>query len=48
MPHVTKIQRKPRGVGVEMKALCDGQSNIMLQLEIVEGATRQAGKMFHD
>jgi hypothetical protein len=48
MPHVTKIQRKPRGVGVEMKALCDGQSNIMLQLEIMEGATRQAAKMFHD
>ena len=27
-PHVTKIQRKPEGIGAEMKALADGMSGI--------------------
>jgi hypothetical protein len=47
MPHVTKIIRKPRGVGVEMKALCDGETNIMLRLEIMEGVERQHAKQYH-
>jgi hypothetical protein len=46
-PHVTKIQRKPRGVGVEIKAVCDGESNIMLGLEIMEGVLRQHAKEYH-
>lgn len=47
LPHVTKIKGKPRGVGAEMKAACDGESNIMLQLEIMEGAERQKLKKYH-
>jgi hypothetical protein len=34
-PHVTKIVRKPKGVGMEIKNLCDVDSNVMLKLEIV-------------
>ena len=30
MSHKTKIARKPEGVGAEMKALCDGNSGILL------------------
>jgi hypothetical protein len=36
IPHLTKIARKPRGIGLEMKALCDGASGIMIGLELVE------------
>lgn len=34
-PHVTKIIRKPNGVGMEIKNLCDVDSGVMLVLEIV-------------
>ena len=34
-PHVTKIIRKPKGVGMEIKNLCDVDSGIMLRIEIV-------------
>lgn len=37
--HVTKIPRKPRGIGVEMKCSADGESCIMLRLEIQKGAS---------
>lgn len=47
LPHVTKIKRKPRGVGAEMKSICDGESNIMLRLEIMEGSERQKLKPYH-
>jgi hypothetical protein len=47
LPHLTKIIRKPRGVGAEMKAICDGQSNIMMGLEVLEGKERQAMKLFN-
>jgi len=46
LPHVTKIQRKPRGVGTECKSLCDSMTNIMLRLDLMEGKTRQAEKPF--
>ena len=48
LPHVTKIARKPEGVGAEMKALADGESNIMLRLDIMEGKNRQSKKPFAD
>ena len=48
LPHVTKIARKPEGVGAEMKAVADGESNIMLRLDIMEGKERQAQKPFAD
>ena len=34
-PHVTKIIRKPKGVGMEIKNLCDVDSGIMLRIEVV-------------
>ena len=46
-PHKTKIAWKPEGVGAEMKALCDGNSGILLRLDIMEGKQRQASKEFH-
>ena len=36
-PGITKIQRKPRGVGVELKACADAESRVMLRLELMEG-----------
>lgn len=35
--HVTKIQRKPKSVGFELKASADGESGILLNLELQEG-----------
>jgi hypothetical protein len=37
MPHVTKIVRKPKGVGLEIRTLADGPTRIMLFLELQEG-----------
>ena len=48
MPHKTKIAWKPEDVGAEMKALCDGTSEILLRLDIMEGKQRQATKEFHN
>ena len=36
--HVTKIPRNPRGVGLEMKCSADGDSSVMLRLEIQKGS----------
>ena len=38
MPHVTRIDRKPKGVGCELKNSADADKKIILQLEIQEGA----------
>ncbi len=35
--HVTKIQRKPKGVGFELKSSADGYSGILLRIEMQEG-----------
>ena len=37
LPHVTKIARKPEGVGTESRTLSCGETKILLQLEIQEG-----------
>jgi hypothetical protein len=37
LPHKTKIQRKPEGKGAELKSMADGDSGILLGLDIVEG-----------
>jgi hypothetical protein len=47
IPHLTKIARKPRGVGAEIKTVVDGQTNKMLRVEVLEGAERQETKEFH-
>lgn len=36
--HITKIKRKPKGIGIEIKCSADGESGIMLRLEIQKGA----------
>ena len=38
MPHVTRIERKPKGVGCEHKDCADADTKVILQLEIQEGA----------
>jgi Transposase IS4 len=48
LPHKTKIIRKPEGVGAELKSLCDGESGILLHLELMEGKEAQAAKEFCD
>ena len=47
MPHITKIVRKPRGVGAEAKAVCDGDSGVMLRLDFMEGQERQHEKQWY-
>ena len=37
IPHQTKIQRKPEGIGAEMKAIACGTTSIILQLDLMEG-----------
>ena len=37
MPHVTKIPRKPEGVGAELKDVAGVATNLLLHLEIMEG-----------
>lgn len=48
LPHKTKIIRKPEGVGAELKSLADGESGILLHLELMEGKEAQAAKEFCD
>jgi hypothetical protein len=45
-PGKTYITRKPRPYGVEMKAVCDGESNICMRLEIQEGKERMRAKPY--
>ena len=44
IPHLTKIIRKPKGVGTEIKCLADGVVRIMLRLEICEGKEAESKK----
>jgi hypothetical protein len=46
MPHVTKIPRKPKSSGCELKAAADVVSMIMLRLEIQEGKEAMRLKKF--
>jgi Transposase IS4 len=48
LPNKTKIVRKPEGVGAELKSLADGESGILLHLELMEGKEAQAAKEFCD
>ncbi len=45
-PHVTKIKRKPEGVGAELKCAADGDSGIMLRLDVMEGQAAQRAKEY--
>lgn len=48
LPHVTRIRRKPKPVGAEIKCCADGESGIMLRLEIQKGAAAMAHAEFTD
>ena len=45
-PHVTKIVRKPKGVGMEIKNLADCDSGIMMVLEIVGPKTEMRKRQY--
>lgn len=47
-PHVTKIPRKPVPCGMEGKSSCDGESNIMLRIEIQEGKDAMTEKRYQN
>ncbi|GMG16270.1 unnamed protein product [Phytophthora fragariaefolia] len=47
IPHKTKIPRKSEVVGAELKAIADGDSGVLLGLDLIEGAERQRQKPFH-
>ena len=44
IPHLTKITRKPQGVGAEMKAVACGDSGMLLGFDIQEGTERNSQK----
>ena len=44
IPHLTKIIRKPKGVGTEVKCLADGIVGIILRLELCEGKEAESKK----
>ncbi|OWY99251.1 hypothetical protein PHMEG_00029778 [Phytophthora megakarya] len=46
LPHKTKIARKPEGKGTELKSIADGESGVLLGLELVEGQGRQRSKQY--
>ena len=46
MPHITKIIRKPQGIGAELKAAADGESGAILRIEVQEGAAAMANAKY--
>lgn len=44
MPAVMKIKRKPKGVGCEVKTICDSTSRIMIGMEINDGQEEMKNK----
>ncbi|GMF65594.1 unnamed protein product [Phytophthora lilii] len=46
IPHKTKIVRKPEGLGAELKGIADGDTGIILSLELIKGSTRQRQKPY--
>jgi hypothetical protein len=44
-PHVTKIARKPEGIGIELKTLTCGESGVILKLEVMEGKEEMQKKL---
>ncbi|KAJ8566255.1 hypothetical protein ON010_g6869 [Phytophthora cinnamomi] len=47
MPHKTKFPRKPEGAGAELKSVADGDSGVLLGVDLVEGVERQNQKAYH-
>ena len=44
--HVTKIKRKPKGVGAELKDAACSQTQVIIALEIQEGKEEMATKKY--
>jgi hypothetical protein len=47
VPHLSLIERKPEGTGIEVKNVCDVTTGIMVQLEIVEDADSMRYILLH-
>ena len=47
LPNVTKMKEKPRGIGLMIKNVCDGQSGIMLKIELVASKAEMATREFN-
>jgi hypothetical protein len=48
LPHTTKIARKPKGIGCELKSMADASSGIILKLELMEGKDRNRAKKYEN
>ena len=48
MPHITNIMGKPVDRGLEIKNVVDGESGVMMYLELHEEKQRQHAKEFHE
>ena len=48
LPHLSFVKRKPEPLGAEFKTVCDGESGVMMYMEVQEGAVRMARKPFLD
>jgi len=48
LPHLSFVKRKPEPLGLESKTVCDGESGVMLFMEMQEGTTRMARKDYVD
>ncbi|EEY55855.1 uncharacterized protein PITG_20740 [Phytophthora infestans T30-4] len=46
LPHKTKTAQKSEGKEPELKSLADGDSGVLLSLELVEGSARQRQKQY--
>lgn len=46
--HVTYLPRKPTPYGIELKSLACGETNILLNAEMVEGKEADASKEYRD
>jgi len=46
IPHLTKIPRKPEGIGAELKAVACSTTGLLLRLEVMEGKQRQSQKPY--
>ena len=48
LPHLSKIDRKPKPIGMEFKCVADGLTGMMLHLEIARGEKEMGGARYVD
>ena len=48
LPHMSWVKRKPEPLGLELKTICDGETGVMLFIEMQEGAIRMARRPHTD